>query len=87
MDDSCKEIIKKIAILKKLWPFLRADFFAFPHCTEGIFDSPCFMFNKRFLKKTLIEVCSSDLHGFFLAILRLNWSIIQDLRDLANNVE
>ena len=32
MNDSCKEIIKKIAILKKLWPFLRADFFAFPHC-------------------------------------------------------
>ena len=29
MDDSCKEIIKKIAILKKLWPFLRGGLFCF----------------------------------------------------------
>ena len=33
MNESCKEIINKIATLKKLWPFLRADFFAFPPCT------------------------------------------------------
>ena len=29
MDDSCKEIIKKIAIVKKLWPFLRGGLFCF----------------------------------------------------------
>ena len=46
MNDSCKEIIKKIATLKKLWPFLRADFFAFPPCSTLI--DVLFAFNNIF---------------------------------------
>ena len=34
-------------------------------CNERIFDSPPFIYNKIFLKKTLVEVCSPHLYASF----------------------